>query len=187
MNKKVFTHNNKKIVSYKNAFNYRENLALYDQIVNTPFTRTNIDIYLLNNKDSDSKWWSVVEPTSELSRLINPKYMNIIDELDWDRVKITGQYINFGTSNTVDLIHADVQEEGKNAYTILHYATHTWDPNWHGNTLFYCDDRESIIHGETFEPGKIVVFDSSITHSATPPSIKAEYARYTIATKLFLQ
>ena len=187
MIKKEFTYDDRKIFTYKDAFCRRETLAIYDEIVNAPFTRTNIDTYLVNNLDRDAKWWSTIDPKSELSSLINPKYMKVIDELDWSRVAVTGQYINYGTSNTVDFIHSDVTLNQKNAFTILHYVNHKWDINWHGYTLWYDDLCEDVIHGEAPEPGKIVVFDSSIQHSSLAPSTVAEHPRFTIATKLFLR
>lgn len=184
--KKIKNYEQRKIVTYNKAFNRRENLAIYNEIVNCSFTRTNIDIYLVNNLDRDAKWWSVINPQSELSKLINSKYMEVIDELDWNRIRITEQYINYGTSNTVDFIHSDVTTDEKNAYTILHYANHTWDINWHGYTMFYDDHCQEIVHGEAPDPGKIVVFDSSIPHSSLAPSTIAEYPRFTIASKIFL-
>lgn len=187
MDKKAFDFNGRKIYTHKQAFDRRENLAIYDLVVNAQFTRTNIDLYLINNKDRDAKWWSVIDPQSELSSIINPKYMEIIDDIDWNKVAITGQYINYGTSNTVDFIHADVIENKKSAYTLLHYVNHTWDINWHGYTLFYDDNCEDVIHGEAPDPGKLVLFDSSIQHSSTAPSVIAEYPRFTIATKIFLR
>ena len=187
MNKKEVIYDNKKITTYKKLFCRRETLAIYDEVVNAPFTRTNIDLYLINNKDRDAKWWSVIDPKSQLSQSINPKYVEMIDCLDWNNVAVTGQYINFGTSNTVDFLHADTIENNKKSYTILHYVNHTWDINWHGYTLFYDDHCEEIVHGEVPEPGKVVVFDSSIQHSSLAPSTIAEYPRFTIATKLFLR
>ena len=185
--KKEISYGDKKIFVYEGVFNQRENFGIYDLIVNAPFTRTNIDVYLLNNLDRDAKWWSTIDPKSELSSLINPKYISEIDALDWDRVAVKGQYINYSTSNTVDFLHSDVSENDNNAYTILHYANHTWNVNWHGETMFYTDDCQDTIYSQIIKPGTVVVFDSRIQHCAVPCTITAEHPRFTIATKLFLK
>ncbi len=183
---KTVDYNGKKIFVYENVFDRRENLGLYNLIVNAPFTRTNIDVYLLNNKDFDSKWWSVISPDSKISSTINPKYMETLDALDWNKVAVTGQYINYSSSNSVDNIHADVFDE-QNSYTILHYANHTWDVNWHGETIFYSDNCDEVIYTQIIKPGAVVVFDSRIQHSAVPCSSASASPRFTIATKLFLR
>jgi hypothetical protein len=71
---KTVEYQDKKIYIYDTVFNRRENLGLYNLIVNSQFTRTNIDVYLLNNLDRDAKWWSTVNPKGEISAIINPKY-----------------------------------------------------------------------------------------------------------------
>lgn len=184
---KLVDYQDKKIYIYENVFNRRENIGIYDLIVNAQFTRTNIDLYLLNNLDRDAKWWSTIDPKSKISSLINPKYIAGVDQLDWNRVAVTGQYINYSTSNTVDFIHADVSDDQNNAYTLLHYANHTWNTNWHGETLFYSDNCEEVIYSQQVKPGTLVLFDSRIQHCAVPCTITAEHPRFTIATKLFLK
>ena len=184
---KTINYQDKKIYVYENVFNRRENLGLYNLIVNSQFTRTNIDVYLLNNLDRDAKWWSTVDPKGEISATINPKYIESVNVLDWNKVAITGQYINYSTSNTVDSIHADISEDHSNHYTLLHYANHTWDVNWHGETLFYSDNCQDVIYSQIIKPGTIVLFDSRIQHCAVPCTIAAEHPRFTIATKLFLR
>jgi hypothetical protein len=185
---KTVDYQGKKIFIYENAFDQRENFKLYDIIINSQFTRTNIDVYFLNNLDRDAKWWHLIDPKSELSTLINPKYMSRIDKINWDNVAITSQYINYGTSNTVDVLHADdVTDSANQSYTILHYANHRWNINWHGETIFYSDDCQEVIHSQIIKPGTLVIFDSRIQHSAVPCTIAAEHPRFTIATKLFLR
>lgn len=188
LNKKIFTYNHKKIVVYTQIFTPGENLLLYDLIVNSNFQRTNIDVSLYNNIDRDVKWWSIINPNSEISKIINSKYIDIIKEFDWQKVSITNQYINYSNNNTVDCIHADLYNNSViNNYTILHFANHTWNQNWHGHLLFFSEDNNDIVFGVIPTPGTVVVFDSRLNHSATPCNVKAEFPRYTIATKLFIQ
>lgn len=185
--KKIVEYKNKKIYVYENVFNQRENINIYSKIVNLSFTRTNIDVYLLNNLDRDAKWWSVIDPKSEVSSLINPRYMESISDLDWNRVAIKEQYINYGASNSVDIIHTDVTDDEVDTFTMLHYANHSWNSNWHGETLFYSDNCDEVIYTQMIKPGTVIVFDSRIQHSAAPCTIAAEHPRFTIATKFFLR
>ena len=185
--KKVIEHDDKKIIVYENVFNRRECLDIYNQIVNANFVRTNIDCFLLNNVDRDVKWMSPVEPNTYIHRTINEKYFNTIKEIDWNKVKYDGQYINYNTYNSVDMLHTDRSSNDEGYFTILHYANHTWDVNWHGLTTWYTDDCSEIIYAAVPKPGNIIVFDSRIQHSSTAPSPLAEHPRYTIATKLHHQ
>lgn len=187
MSNKIVNYNNKKIFVYNAVFDHRENINIYNNIINCSFTRTNIDIYLYNNLDRDAKWWGIIDPKSDLSGIINPKYIDTLHDLDWGRVAITHQYINYSTSNTVDIMHTDVPHNDNTSYTILHYANHTWDPNWHGETMFYSDDCSEVIYSQIIKPGTVVLFDSRIQHCAVPCTISALYPRFTIATKLFLK
>jgi hypothetical protein len=186
--KKEINYNDKKIFVYDTVFSRRENFKIYDIIVNSQFTRTNIDVYFYNNLDRDAKWWHLIDPKSELSSTINPKYINYIDDLVWDNVAITSQYVNYGTSNTVDVLHADdVTNSDKKSYTLLHYANYDWNINWHGETVFYDDRCQEVIYTQIIKPGSVLLFDSRIQHSAVPCTITAEHPRFTIATKLFLK
>tara|TARA_B110000503_G_C7167937_1_gene422798 strand:- start:3091 stop:3660 length:570 start_codon:yes stop_codon:yes gene_type:complete len=185
--KKTIEYEGKKIVVYEEAFNRRQNIDVYHNVVNSEFVRSNIDLYLMNNKDRDVKWKSVIKPDSELSHSVNPMYSSIINEIDWSKAQCHEQYINYGGPNTADVIHADTSSNETNAWTIIHYANHTWDVNWHGSTQFYTDNCTDIIYSAMIKPGSLVVFDPRIQHSSTAPSILAEYARYTIVTKIILK
>jgi hypothetical protein len=88
----------------------------------------------------------------------------LVNVLDWNKVAVTGQYINYSTSNTVDFVHSDISENHPNHYTLLHYANHTWDVNWHGETLFYSDNCQDVIYSQIIKPGTLVLFDSRIQH-----------------------
>jgi len=186
VNKKTISYNNKKIIIYNQLFDTRENLHIYNLIVNSNFQRTNVDVPFYSNTDRDVKWISYINPTSEISEIINSKYTKCINDFLWSEISIIDQYINYGNNSTVDFIHCDNYNllSKNNNYTILHFANHTWNPNWHGNLLFFNDECTEIIQGIVPTPGKVVIFDANLNHSATPCNIKAEYPRYTIATKI---
>lgn len=174
----------KKIFVYDNMFSSQENIDI-DYLINmSSFTRTNVDESAYNIKKTELKWLSELDQKSLLSHKVFSKYTKAIDVLQWDKTKIARQYINHASSESVDLIHTDCSSDQTDYYTILHYANFKWDNNWHGETLFYNDSSSEVLFASTIKPGRVIVFNSSIQHSATAPSIIAEYPRYTIVTKI---
>lgn len=185
IDKKTFKIDDKSISVYDGVFSFQENLEIYEFICQQPFIRSNVDNNFHNNKDIDIKWSCLLKEPNIISNLIDRAY-NDLDELKDQKIKIFRQYINFSTCETVDQIHVDSQVGSINSYTILHYVNFKWDKNWHGETVFYNSAADEIEVSTMIKPGRIVVFDSNIVHSARPPSRIAEYGRYTIATKLLI-
>jgi hypothetical protein len=182
---KVFNIEDKQIIVYDNLFSYQENLEIYQFICQQPFVRSNLDNTFDNNKDINIKWSCLLKDSNAVSDLIDSRYRTL-DKFNNKRIEIFRQYINFSTTETVDTIHVDSSTGTTGAYTILHYGNFVWDKNWHGETVFYNSDAEEILHATMPKPGRVVIFDSNIPHCARPPSRLAEYARYTIATKLLV-
>jgi hypothetical protein len=184
--KQVFEYSGKRIIVYDNVFTARENLDIYEQVLNISFTRSNVDIVFLNNRDVDAKWRGDIHPNHPLHKITSERYIQVIDELNWQGAVINHQYVNYSNPCTVDVVHTDCHTSQQNIYTIIHYANYAWDVNWHGETLFYNDECSEVIYSSLIKPGRVILFDSLIPHSATPPSSLAGNARYTIASKLFL-
>jgi hypothetical protein len=176
---------NKSVSVYDDVFSFQENLEIYQFICQQPFIRSNLDNTFQNNKDIDIKWSCLLKESNQISNLLEKKYLNL-DELKDRRIEIFRQYVNFSTSEAVDQIHVDSPADSSNAYTILHYANFIWDKNWHGETVFYNYTADEIALSTMIRPGRVVVFDSNIPHSARPPSRISEYGRYIIATKLLI-
>lgn len=185
MDKSNYIVNEKHVVVYDNVFSYQENLEIYQHICQLPFIRSNLDNTFDNNKDIDIKWSSLLKDPNPVTDLLTNRYQQL-DFLKSKHIQIFRQYVNFSTSETVDTIHLDSQFFEKNCMTVLHYANFSWDKNWHGETVFYNDRADEIMLSTMIKPGRVVVFDSNIPHSARTPSKLANYARYTIATKLLI-
>ena len=90
--------------------------------------------------------------------------------------------VNVSNPFTFDNFHKDLDLPDRKGYTILYYANKKWDTNYGGETLFY-DENLEIIAAVKPKPGRFVVFDSKIFHSARPPQSGCPYNRYTIAIK----
>jgi hypothetical protein len=176
----------KDIVVYDNIFTDRENLDIYELVSRSNFYRSNVDVHVLPNRDVDVKWRSDITPMDTLINFTLEKYKSSIDIFNWQNVSIKSHYINFSVPSTVDMIHADSRGLEKNSFTILHYANYQWDKNWHGQTNFYSENLDEICFSSMVRPGRIIVFDGTIPHSATAPSNIALHPRYTIATKIIV-
>lgn len=181
--RKIFNIEDRHVAVYDNVFSYQENLEIYQFICQLPYIRSNLDNTFDNNKDINIKWSSLLKEPSQITTLLETRYFDL-EEFKNKRPQVFRQYVNFSTTETVDMIHVDSSSDTTNAYTILHYGNFTWDKNWHGETVFYNSMADEILLSTLPKPGRVVVFDSNIPHCARPPSRLAEYARYTIATKL---
>lgn len=182
---KEFNFNNKKIYVYDDAFSSQENFDIYAIISQLNFTRTNVDLSF-NVNETNKKWICNLGQHDMLYQFTLDKYSKTIDFIPWEQVSDVRQYVNYSTSDTADLIHADCNTFQEGVYTILQYANYNWDPNWHGETIFYDSNSVDAIFTSTVKPGRVLVFDSVLMHSATTPSKIAEFPRFTIATKIII-
>lgn len=185
MTKSNYIVDGKSVVVYDDVFSYQENLEIYQHICQLPFIRSNLDNTFDNNKDIHIKWSALLKDPHPITNLFSDRYQQL-DFFNNKRIQVFRQYVNFSTSETVDMVHLDSQSFQQNCLTILHYANFTWNKNWHGETVFYNNNADEILLSTMIKPGRVVIFDSNIPHSARPPSKLAEYARYTIATKLLV-
>lgn len=103
-------------------------------------------------------------------------------ELNTSEYEIYRAYINLGLVSDFQEIHVDNYQKniGK---TLLIYCNRVWEDNWGGETYFYSDDTKSIEHVSKFEPGKAVLFDSSIPHMANIQHNFCNNYRFTLAIK----
>lgn len=91
-------------------------------------------------------------------------------------------YVNCGIHADQHGIHAD-DWHPQHGMTFLYYGNKNWNSHWGGSTLFYDDNCKDIIYTNAFIPGRVVIFDSDIPHSATPQHFAADPFRFTLALK----
>lgn len=91
-------------------------------------------------------------------------------------------YINLGIVSDNHKIHVDDFKIG-HGLTLLYYVNRNWNIDWGGETIFYDDKREKIKFVSPFVPGRIIIFDASIPHSAKPQHLNAPSFRFTLASK----
>jgi hypothetical protein len=187
ISKKLIKINDKKLIIYDGIFTAQQRQDIHTIAVEGHYQRNNIDIAHGEDIPVDLKWSSDIEKQNMLYTMLLTQYKKSIDELKQTPFEIKRLHVNFATLETVDKVHTDSTSSDEHHYTILQYANHLWKMEWHGETLFYDDDGTEIEYGVTVKPGRVIMFDSRIPHSAIAPSRVATYPRYTIATKIFFR
>jgi hypothetical protein len=184
MIEKEYSVENKKILVYDNVFSQQEVNEIYTLISQRPYRNHNVDDSLHHNKHIDVKWSSEIDEKELLLQTLLTKYSEVMPMFFDGKYAINRSYVNYATHGTVDLIHEDCAYYIKDNFTILQFGNFYWTSNWHGETVFYDSNMSEILFSCSLKPGRIIVFDSSIPHSARQPSKIAEYPRYTIAMKI---
>jgi hypothetical protein len=90
-------------------------------------------------------------------------------------------YCNFAAYGDMLFTHTDCHP-GTNHLTALWFIAREWDMEWGGETLFFNSkqDAEFVVSPR---PGRLVIFDGSITHVGRPPNRICFAPRYTFAFK----
>ena len=177
---------NDSIIVYDDMFTHVENHHYYGIARNASYINNNVDTFDTAISPIEYKW--VCRFTADYIQEVNlvEKYRERLSCLQkYRQIKVISQYINYSSADTLDLEHIDDASMEKDDHiTFLHYACIEWHPNWYGETLFYNDKLTEIEKAIIPRPGRVVVFDSRIRHSARPPSRLSPYSRYVYVTKL---
>lgn len=106
----------------------------------------------------------------------------VVSRLFGDNHYLYKSYINLGIKGDSHKCHVDAYHPGQGK-TLLYYANRDWEPNHGGETVFYNMEQTDIAFVSTYKPGRIVVFDSDIPHSARPQTMDGPSYRFTLAIK----
>ena len=183
----IVIEENKKIHIYDDMFHHQDMQDIFAYVEQGEFKRTNLDLVYFNNQNVDYKWSRMIGINDHWFKRVIDIYNKNINELKHNPFTVERSYINFSTLETVDMIHCDCLAENTKQFTLLHYANWCWDPNWHGETIFYDSTGQDVVAAVTLKPGRVIFFNGNIPHSALAPSRIAPYPRYTIASKLQFQ
>ena len=126
---------------------------------------------LTDNSNSSIDWY---QNTPESIKLIYNKFKDFFGDHQLTRIVINGQ--NYGMDSG---IHRD--SINSTDTTCLIYLNPTWEPTWSGQTRFF--NNNELIHEELPEPGKMLIYSSSIYHQGIAPSLK-NLLRVTLAIQI---
>lgn len=109
----------------------------------------------------------------------------ILDHIKSQNLKLIKAYFNLSTVWDLYNYHVDVS---RNEYsrTLVYYSNMEWSPEWEGETHFSDDTLTEIKHSVSFKPGRLIIFDGSIPHKSSQPSILAKYFRVVFVAR-FIQ
>lgn len=177
----------RKIYVLDNAFKFSEISGNYASAIEHKYS-------IYNSSDSDvqnlcnKRLGCPLEMNDNiLSSIYSDKRLNILKDLiPQEKYFHWRSYINLGLHSDYHKIHVDefLVESG---ITLLCYLNRNWDSDWGGETAFYDDERINIKFISSFVPGRIVIFDSSIPHTAKPQHFNAPPYRFTLASKFKLK
>lgn len=91
-------------------------------------------------------------------------------------------YCNYAAFGDVLLTHTDAQP-GADEFTALWFLSTEWNAEWGGETLFF-DSKGDAAFVVSPRPGRLAIFDGSITHCGRPPTRICHASRFTFAYKL---
>ena len=94
--------------------------------------------------------------------------------------RLSRVYCNAHVCSDCPLPHRDSSDPRDR--TILYYANAEWRPEFAGETVIFDDDDE-IAYAVLPRPGRVVIFNSALTHCARPPTKIFLGLRLTVAFK----
>ena len=98
------------------------------------------------------------------------------------RKDLYSAYMNVLKFGDAPRIHCDAPHWCNNQVTMIVYLNEYWIPNYGGETIFY-DNNLDILHAVVPKPGRVVIFDGRIPHSARTPTPYFLWNRYMLAYK----
>jgi len=171
-----------------NLFTASEIFGIFKEASDASYAKKNYDTTIDSILPVHNKWRCNLNIDELMNiELLPNKIQKIFSQIlhqSEATIDIIASYINYSDCFTVDKLHVDKYNEYVHSpYTILIYGNHEWSYDWRGETLFFNDQLSEVVYTSMIKPGRVVVFDSRIPHTATPPSLISPYPRYTYAIK----
>jgi SM-20-related protein len=91
-------------------------------------------------------------------------------------------YCNYASYGDMLFTHTDCAP-GAGELTALWFIAPNWNVEWGGETLFFDSSMDAQVVVSP-RPGRLVLFDGSLTHAGRPPSRICFASRFTLAYKL---
>jgi hypothetical protein len=179
------TSDGRNIHVFDNVLDHKAQYYFYRYIKNLSYKCNNVDS-AVNTNNGFIKFRSDITPEQELdmnffNAIQSQKCLELIKDY-----KIHSMYVNLGIPTDCHQLHTDIASSITNideCLTLLYYVNCDWNINWGGETLFYNNDLSGIEYTSFFKPGRIILFDGSIPHSARPQSFSSNQYRFTLACK----
>jgi hypothetical protein len=96
-----------------------------------------------------------------------------------DGYKIEKCILNLSTASDANFTHTHPEDK-----ILLYYVNLEWRDGWHGETLFFSENKKNILFASPYAPGRLISFDAKIPHTIRPQSHLASFYRFTLALVL---
>jgi len=150
---------------------------------NTIFSDIQNSEFKLGWKDSDWDKEVFLYSTCTESRMcqIIAHYAMSIWPQHLDNHRIVRTVLNAGVPGSVYRSHADDVDMSKNTKTVLYMANPTWEHGWGGEFKFYDPYVRDLVGMLEYKPGRMIIFDGNIQHTAACIAYHASMWRFTVA------
>lgn len=154
---------------------------ILDALNQSPFARTES----ARPETQDTKHWVRNLPLDASSKL--PLFQPTLAAAagfcaPGEQLRAYRTYCNYASYGDMLYTHTDCLP-GAGEVTALWFIVPQWDPEWGGETVFF-DSSMDAVGIVSPRPGRLVLFDGSITHAGRPPNRNCYAPRYTFALKL---
>lgn len=176
--KQINISNGKKIFIFDDVFSHQDKINLFLYAKNSNFTTDGTSNELLYEESGrfivsrysteDINNFGIFQKTSEK--------MKLIFEIIGNKIPIR-YWILLSNLSTKIYYHIDGRSNDVPSLSFLYYLNLEWKNDWGGETIF-CDDFRDDKICIDYVPGRVVLFDSSISHKAAYVSHDAPL-RYT--------
>ncbi len=173
--KTIKAKNGKTIQVFDNLFDLGTRLTAYEYMRNS--------LYRIGWKDSETeenvKYQYLHSGYSQEDLNNLPLYHKIMESPAAKLVEgltLKKSVVNLSVPSDVNFIHAHPEKK-----VILYYANIDWRDGWHGETLFYNEERTEVEYANPYTPGRLIVFDGNFPHTIRPQSHIASNYRFTFA------
>lgn len=106
--------------------------------------------------------------------ILNP----VLDKLKDKNITIDNYkkcIINLTKPLDVNFIHCHPNE-----IVFLYYPCLTWNPEWGGETIFYKEDRKTVLKCNPYVSNRAIIFDGNISHTIKSQNIIGPSYRFTM-------
>jgi len=182
LNHTTYTVDGRTIHVFDGLFTKAEAEAIYVSICQLQFRVANVNFLDVQGIQDKHLKADVDVSFLDSIKLFGGSRDEIISPLFGEDFYMHKAYVNLGIKGDAHKCHVDAYHEGQGK-TILYYANRDWDQNHGGETIFYNMEQTEIAFVSSYKPGRLVIFDSDLPHSARPQTFDGPAYRFTLALK----
>lgn len=183
MKKNVHVLKGKTIEVIDDLFTAKEKLTFYNYACNANYTLSRVSHELPEYR----KYQKTLKSSLSLADIINLGFFEnsfILNYIKTNNLRVRKCYINLCTLSDNYSYHIDDEERSSDQVPSgLYYLNLEWNSDWEGETHFSDEGMKDIVFSSAFIPGRLVLFDGSIPHKSSQPSVLAPYHRLVLAIK----